>query len=607
MKMAQFFDLNNYSNQRLYAMPEMQEFLKLNPQQPAETPQLQNPLFNIPQPETPQPPPINLNSNQTSQNVDAAQQMINDNAQNKKPLVTFDSNSGLPNRNDNMSGLFNSISRTPALTGQNFSDAKTLFDLKSTWAAIEKGLENDKLTDEQRNYLRGQQNNIADYAAMIRRSAVENGFNPDDYGLGSGNTLEQSTQALHYLQNRDMNNFLNLQSASEKASERYNELRAQGIEPYRANYLANQEMGANRRDVINQLSNALDTYGINSDGSYNSYGLQILRKMYNEDPKLVSLYTSQLANPKEVYSAQNTLLNNLITQAGANDRTTAQLLTNIWGQKFGAAVDLEKLAATLGFNREENDKNRDLQDKHFKLTNEYKWAALSQKEQNDVATAYNNSIKNMIEYQKYLSNTPEGKFQSNVNIARQLYGDDVDKIAAFLEVQYHGGASGNKNYQAQETANKTFKNNLVLTKNAIKSGDKEKAKEIIAKLNTDFGDKDAGFVGTWNDSDFIKATTTLGLLSDAIDEKIGFAEIDKMIYDLEAIPNKGVGTGDQYMAEAINSGRLKGLIAEELKKRQRSNSSGSFFDTLSDYQKWQIELMKTNPYTYNLTQNVMNQ
>lgn len=571
--MAQPFDLNNYPSMNNFIQQAIPIVTQLpRPQQPAENQQQQNPSFNIPQTEVPQPPQTNLSPAQTAQNVNEAQQMINDNSQNKTPLIIFDSNSGLPNRNDDMSGVFSKISKDP-LTGQNYSDAKKLFDLKSTWEAIEKGLAANKdLSADKVAAWRNEQKNIADYAAMIRRSAVENGFNPDDYGLGSGNTLEQSTQALHYLQNRDMKNFLDLQSAAEKASETYNELRAQGVEPYRANYLANREFDGNRRDVMNQLSNALHTYGINPDGSYNSYGHQIMEKMYQENPQIVKdLYTSQFANPKEVYSAQNTMLNNLLAQMGADSRTAAQIAANMYGKQFDAYNDFVKLGLVRDFQHKENEANRAIS-----------WKQLSLQEQRDRTNAYNSGIKNMIEYEKYLANTTEGKFKSLFNIADILYKGDVDKMTAFMEQQYHGGASGNKNYQAQETANKTFKNNLTLIKNAIRNGDKEKAKEIIAKLNTDFGDKDAGFVGVWGDSDFIKATTTLGLLSDAIDEKIGFAEVDKMIYDLDAIPTRGVGTGDQYMAEAINSGRLKDLIAEELKKRgrRRSDSSSGFSNSI---------------------------
>lgn len=538
------------------------------PQQSAENSQQQTNAF-----QPPQPPPIILDN--PAEQLSKVQEAVDRYGQNQNPQLNLSAFTSLPSREQNMTNFIAGISTQPNLTAHQMTTARNLFDLKTYYDNIEKGLAANKdLPADKVAAWRNKQKNIADTAAMIRRTAEANDFNPDAYGLGSGNTLGESAQALHYLQNRDMKNFLDLKSAAEKASDRYNELRAQGVEPYRANYLANREFDGSRRDVMNQLSNALHTYGINPDGSYNSYGHQIMEKMYAEDPEIVKdLYTSQFVNPKERYSAQQTLLNNLLTQAGADNRAAAQIAANIYGQQFGAAIDLKKLAATLeqqyGIHKDNLEFNYD----NLTATKEYRDKQIEL----EAAKTQNQAALNA---QRLFQSSPEGKLYS-VNLFADYLGLQGEERARYIRNQIDKNPPDTKKL---DQARQTLERSMLNISKTLKIGDYEKAKELISALKSELADTSSIYVNIPVEDDPIIGRQ-IEIYEGVANKTMSASAADKAFYDLMNPSTSPVGNGDEYMDRLRKNPAIFKAIIDDYNKNFRDKHLG-FGDNLKNLEEY---------------------
>ena len=82
--------------------------------------------------------------------------------------------------------------------------------------------------------------NVMNGAAMVRRTALANGFDIDALGMSAlGDNLGATTQALDYFQQRNRKSLLNLKTPRQFNRQRRDELEKEGYNPFHSIVLAN--------------------------------------------------------------------------------------------------------------------------------------------------------------------------------------------------------------------------------------------------------------------------------------------------------------------------------------------------------------------------------
>ena len=196
-----------------------------------------------------------------------------------------------------------------------FKYQKELLNAKNAWNTAEDDIKlrqqlinQGALTDDQKQgelnkiaLLKQHQQDLNNAANMTRKTARTLGI--DFTGFGADNTAEESQQ--YFLNNnaRAMQGLLNLPSVRQQQREYYDDLRRNGVRRSVANLMAARKFDEYRNNNINQLRNGFLNYGLNSDGSVNSFGMAALSRMSHEDPMTVELFSSKFAMPNNVYSA----------------------------------------------------------------------------------------------------------------------------------------------------------------------------------------------------------------------------------------------------------------------------------------------------------------
>ena len=266
-----------------------------------------------------------------------------------------------------------------------------------------------------------QKENAANYGQMARQNLLQFGVNADDYGLGNGNTLDESTQAINFLQQRDMRHFLNLPSGKELEKQRQKEYMDSGVGRSWARFLARQDREEINRDLSGQYLGAMQSYGINADGSMNNYGFALANKWAKDDPTSATLYLNGYATPNVQFNEGNQNYRSLLTQEGANQRQKESLLANLISQDKDIAARFGLLDKTHTWQGEQNNENRKIQ-----------WANLSLKDKELALNAEKMANELVLKQQKMWNDSPEGKVYQATMLGRYLgyEGDDLEKFVA---------------------------------------------------------------------------------------------------------------------------------------------------------------------------------
>lgn len=244
-------------------------------------------------------------------------------------------------------GYYGKINAQPLLNGDDLKLGQQIVETKAGYHAINemvKGIDaalSDKdVSDDDKKLLtaakadyQNQLLNLNQYAEFLRNASGSN-VNWADYGLSSQDNLAQSQAALYNQQERGMRHFLNLPSGKELEKQRQQEYKDAGVGGSWARYLARKDREEIDRDLSGQYLDAMQTYGINADGSLNNYGFALASKWAKDDPTSANLYLQGYAAPNAQFNARVNLGNTLLGQEGADRRSALQAQVNLYGRNL---------------------------------------------------------------------------------------------------------------------------------------------------------------------------------------------------------------------------------------------------------------------------------
>jgi len=391
--------------------------------------------------------------------------------------------------------------------------------------------------------------NAANYGHMARQNLLQFGINSEDYGLGSGNTYDEATQAINFLHQRDMRHFLNLPSSKEMERQRQQEYMDAGLGRSWARYLAREDREEINRELSGQYLGAMQTYGLNSDGSLNNYGFALASKWAKDDPTSANLYLQGYATPNAQYQAQNTLLNNIVNNDSATQRHILSILANQEHQDKNIEARLEMLQQTQDWQGDQNNQNRAIQ-----------WANLDLRQKQLELNAEKAANELVLKNQEMWNKSPEGKVYQATILGRYL-GYDGDELSEFVMAQFKQIPNAEK----RKTAYNEFDTASADIEKLIKDGEFEKAKESIDALYNRIRDFGSDFKYVSLDDREIWAGM-IDVYTKAANKEYKPGEFDKLMYDFKNRTKSPAGNGDQYMAELMNNpARVKGIY-EQYKK-----------------------------------------
>lgn len=419
-------------------------------------------------------------------------------------------------------------------------DAREIFAAKKSWEdadRIESGLTemlNDKnLTTDQKNLINSKlidvqnvKKNSSDYANMLRNG----GFNL--YGFGAENTVGESAQALHNYQQRGMETLLNLPSYQERAFDKEMELAQNGMKPRDINFaLEKYELPKIKREMANQYRDGVALYGMNPDGSLNEFGAEILSRMADVNPTSANAYSSLFANPKDTFTADQNMLQNIFNQDNANWRAILQAKENRWGKQYDAANHLYELLTTLGYDHEKHQDNLKQRQYEFGETGKLKEKNLEIEGYKNQVDAYFKALKEEREQMEAYLKTPEGKVEyarrlAKLNGLKEGTQEFNDYVMSMSSVSKLPTTDDHK-----KSANK-LGNSFLFLQDSLYSGNIEKLKEDIQQTRNELRDPESDFKKQFTPYETWEAMKLLDLYEEAAEGNIGVRELGDKSYAL---------------------------------------------------------------------------
>ena len=225
------------------------------------------------------------------------------------------------------------------------TDSKILYNQSQQHInGLENSLKNSNLTDDQRTKIqnsiedeRKYQAHLADNMEMLRNANPNFDFNA--YGFGRDNTVQEAVQARENLLSRVQNSLYDANDdAWQKVQQVYDDARARGIPASVADGMAQREKDRLGREIRAHRNDMFANYGVNSDGTINQFGTQLLGSMARNDPDAAKLYTQILTTPQQVYQTDNATMNNLLNLSAAGERQAQQLYYNMLSDAYKNAL-----------------------------------------------------------------------------------------------------------------------------------------------------------------------------------------------------------------------------------------------------------------------------
>lgn len=141
-------------------------------------------------------------------------------------------------------------------------------------------------------------------AEQIRQQAASIGLDLGQFG-GNEDTAAM-VQALANNDARAMNSLIGADVTPEQYyQERYNAARNQGFSRRKAEGYAQAQTEKYQADRYAKMQQAFFTYGLNSTGSINPFGVQLFGKMMQDNPETVALYAKMFGLPVDDYKLGN--------------------------------------------------------------------------------------------------------------------------------------------------------------------------------------------------------------------------------------------------------------------------------------------------------------
>ena len=256
-------------------------------------------------------------------------------------------------------GYYNKVNSQPLLNTSDLETAMQLGNLKQQHylrdlmiGAIDDRLRDSSLNEGDRNkalaaraYYQNEQEQIHQYADMLRNASGSN-VDWSNYGFGSDDNLAQTQVSLYNQQRRNLQNLLNLPTAAETEQKSFNDYRNQGYNSWQARTMAREDAERARNENGRNYANAMNFYGINSDGSLNPVGVGLVNRWAKDDPQSAGIYLQSYASPNAQFQARVNLANSMMNLEHGD-----------WRALLGAGVDLSRQAMSkaiadqnLGYN-----------------------------------------------------------------------------------------------------------------------------------------------------------------------------------------------------------------------------------------------------------------
>ena len=253
-------------------------------------------------------------------------------------------------------GYYDKVNAQPLLNTSDLATAMQLGDLKQQHhlrdlviGAIDDQLKDSSLSENDRNKAlaakaayQDEQEQIHQYADMLRNASGSN-VDWSNYGFGSNDNLAQTQVSLYNQQRRNLQNLLNLETPRAFNRQRRDELKKEGYNPFHALVLANEETKDYVDDASNRMANAMNFYGVNSDGSLNSTGVALANRWAKFDPQSAGVYLQSYASPNAQFQARVNLANSLMNLEHGDWRALLGAGVSTRGQDMSKKIADQKL------------------------------------------------------------------------------------------------------------------------------------------------------------------------------------------------------------------------------------------------------------------------
>lgn len=420
-----------------------------------------------------------------------------------------------------------------------------------------------KYTDA-RDGLIKQRENVMNEAAMIRRTALANGFDIDAMGMSAlGDNLGASTQAMNYFQERNRKSLLDLPTPKQFNNQRRKELDEQGYGAFHSLMLADKETSDYIDDASNRLLYAMQMDGT-TNGVINNNGIGYLKQLSKIDPTSANIFMQEYASPAQGLHFQTQTLNNILNNDSALQRT---LLNN----QASYQQLLERLASA--------EKIAELQQAGANARNDADNKAASERQ----AAKYNYDVS-LAELKKQLDIFgKQADFEMEFNRLVNAYGGDVGKATEIyitskyspaFNLIYKKAKDDKKAAEAVEEANKFFKKNFEVVDIYLADGNLESAKNILTTMETDLAGNESKYNTVIGNGDVRDIMNRIKLYQRAANGEITLDEMRKLQAELTAPSNiSGLNQfnhDDKANKDAKKVGEIGANKAKEWQKTKKA-------------------------------------
>ena len=259
------------------------------------------------------------------------------------------------------------------------AEGKSVEDFTAEMTKVKSNLQKEMESNVKR------QNNLHENAEVYRQLAIRAGVPIEQLELlGSGTTYEQAQRALDIGGLAMKRNLLYgdkySRSRDEFSNDEYHRLINEGYSHNDAEKIADRNADLYARERNGVLNSAMTDLGITGN-AINNFGMQIARKIAEDNPQTASTWLSTYGLPINEY-------NNAFTKAIA-DLTNAYSLEKLLQQQAGQ-MNLQNSKDAAAWNRQKDKQNFDWQTTVFTENNKFALAEFRAKHDKDLATYQSN-------------------------------------------------------------------------------------------------------------------------------------------------------------------------------------------------------------------------
>lgn len=423
-------------------------------------------------------------------------------------------------------------------------------------------LNNKSLSDGDRqelqtriDLLQNHQNALANAADVTRNTAHSIGI--DTTGFNADNTLAESQQLMQMNNARALQGLMNLKSVREQQGDYYNEMRRRGLSPRLAQMAAEQQHDNFRENNVNQLTNGMLSYGFNSDGSMNQFGMAMLGKLANENPAMAQLFSNGFALPESAYREGN-----------ANYRQNVQ----------------------SDFQREQQDRNFRNDLMKLEALQKFDWNMQKDRQKHDTDMhILQNALKSM--------GVPQNAMETKIKEIADMYcGGDVKKAAELYAIQNFPNwfkvdkENGNIKITDKEKVANYTSNRLKFIEYFLNKGDYQQAKEFIRQYRDNLESADFKYAEQLDENSLMYIINTLDLY-----DKVAAGEIT--LEEMRKLQQGASGDSIGSLQKLNNEDKFANAKTAELGRQKAQENKQQKIGDNANQEQHEIVLFRVPNYT----------